>query len=234
LYFFIRMISVTVNSRQLGNFKVREAGKVFSYIIGLGSIVFVAVFFALDPVRRAIISVLGFVFGGVLTLFGKSMDPTLEFFQAGGERFIEENLVEPESGFIDFEMKDELNTYGATSNIFEYTTMALALGILIIIGILLLRRKGKKREVEQLGTYSFSFKGRKEKLAPERQLNYDYSSARDEVRKTFEQFEKEAQRYNFSRLQGETLKEWFSRMGWKQNELILSIYNDVRYGSRTP
>lgn len=234
LYFFIRMISVTVNSRQLGNFKVREAGKVFSYIIGLGSVVFVSVFFALDPVRRAIISVLGFLFGGVLTLFGKSMDPVLEFFKKGGERFIEENLVEPESGFIDFEMKDELTTHGATSSIFEYTSLALTLVILISIAILLMRRKGKKRDVEQLEKYSFSFKGKREKPQVQLQLLYDYSSARDEVRKTFEQFEKEAQTYNFSRMHGETVKEWFSRMGWKQNELILSIYNDVRYGSRTP
>ena len=88
--------------------------------------------------------------------------------------------------------------------------------------------------MEKLETYSFSFKGKKAKPEEQRQLLYDYSSARDEVRKTFEQFEKEAQNYNFSRLHGETVKEWFSRMGWKQNDLILSIYNDVRYGSSTP
>ncbi|MFC5602891.1 hypothetical protein [Sporosarcina koreensis] len=234
LYFFIRMISVTVNSRQLGNFKVREAGKVFGYIVGLGALVFVAVFFALDPVRRGIIGVLGFLFGGVLTLFGKSMDPILEFFKSGGEKFIEENMEEPDSGFIDFELQDELHTYGATSSIFEYTSLALTLVILITLAILLMRRKGKKQNVEQLEKYSFSFRGKREKPQVERRLMYDYSSARDEVRKTFEQFEKEAQNYNFSRMHGETVKEWFSRMGWKQNDLILSIYNDVRYGSRTP
>jgi len=234
LYFFIRMISVTVNSRQLGNFKVREAGKVFGYIIGLGSLVFVVVFFVMDPIRRVIIGVLGFLFGSVLNLFGKTMDPILEFFKSGAEKFIEENLEELDSGFVDFEMKDELNTYGATSSIFEYTSLALTLAILIIIAILLLRRKGKKREVEKLEGYSFSFKGKREKPEQQRQLMYDYSSARDEVRKTFEQFEKEAQSFNFSRMHGETVKEWFSRMGWRQNELILSTYNDVRYGSRTP
>lgn len=234
LYFFIRMISVTVNSRQLGNFKVREAGKVFGYIIGLGSLVYVVVLFALDPVRRGMISVAGFLFGGVLTLFGKTMEPIIEYFKSGAETFIEENLEEPESGFVDFELHGELETYGASSSIFEYTALAVAFVILISIAILLIRRKGKKRDVEKLENYSFSFKGRKAKPEEQRQLLYDYSSARDEVRKTFEQFEKEAQNYNFSRMHGETVKEWFSRMGWKQNELILSIYNDVRYGSRTP
>lgn len=234
LYFFIRMVSITVNSRQLGNFKVREASKIFGFIIGLGSLVFVVVFFALDPVRRSIIGVLGFLFGSVLTLFGKTMDPILEFFKSGGEKFMEENMEEPESEFIDFEMKDELATHGANSSIFEYTTLVLVLGILIIIAIILMRKKGKKRDVEKLESYKFSFKGRREEPEVQRQLMYDYSSARDEVRKTFEQFEKEAQTYNFSRMHGETVKEWFSRMGWKQNDLILSIYNDVRYGSRTP
>ncbi|MCM3710108.1 hypothetical protein [Sporosarcina luteola] len=234
LYFFIRMISVTVNSRQLGNFKVREAGRVFGYIIALGSLVYVVVLFALDPVRRGMISVAGFLFGGVLTLFGKSMEPIIEYFKSGGEKFIEENLVEPESGFIDFELQGELETYGASSSIFEYTSLAVAFLILIIIAILLMKRKGKKRDVEKLENYSFSFKGRKVKPEEQRQLLYDYSSARDEVRESFLQFEKEAQKNNFSRMHGETVKEWFSRMGWKQNDLILSIYNDVRYGSRTP
>ncbi|MCM3742664.1 hypothetical protein M3193_00800 [Sporosarcina luteola] len=234
LYFFIRMISVTVNSRQLGNFKVREAGRVFGYIIGLGSLVYIVVLFALDPVRRIIISVGGFLFGGVLTLFGKTMEPIIEYFKSGAEKFIEENLVEPESGFVDFELQDEMNTYGATSSIFEYTSLAVAFVILITIAILLIRRKGKKRDVEKLENYSFSFKGRKAKPEEQRQLLYDYSSARDEVRETFLQFEKEAQKNNLSRMHGETVIEWFARMGWKQNDLILSIYNDVRYGSRTP
>ncbi|WP_262172789.1 hypothetical protein [Saccharococcus sp. Marseille-Q5394] len=234
LYFFIRMISVTVNSRQLGNFKVREAGRVFGYIIGLGSLVYVVVLFALDPVRRGMISVAGFLFGGVLTLFGKTMEPIIEYFKSGAEKFIEENLVEPENGFVDFELQGELETYGASSSIFEYTSLAVAFVILISIAILLIMRKGKKRDVERLENYSFSFKGRKAKPEEQRQLLYDYSSARDEVRETFLQFEKEAQKHNFSRMHGETVKEWFSRMGWKQNDLILSIYNDVRYGSRTP
>ncbi|WP_432359699.1 hypothetical protein [Sporosarcina sp. UB5] len=234
LYFFIRMISISINSRQLRNFKVWEAGKIFGFIIGLGAVVFTVVLFALNPVRRAIIEVLGFLFAGALTLFGKSMDPILNFFKSGAENFIEENMEEIVEEYIDFELQDELTTYGATSSIFEYSTMAVALGILFTIAFILIRKKGKKREVEKLDGYSFSFKGRKEKNVQKRPLLYDYSSARDEVRKTFEQFEKEAQEYNLTRMHGETVKEWFSRMGWKQSELILSIYNDVRYGSRTP
>ena len=63
---------------------------------------------------------------------------------------------------------------------------------------------------------------------------YDYSTARDEVRKSFEQFEKEAQRFKLVRHHEETVKEWFVRMGWEKNENVLSIYNAVRYGTHTP
>lgn len=233
LYFFIRMVSITVNSRLLGNFQVREAGRVFGYIVGLGALVFVMILFALDPVRRVFIAATSFLFGGVFTLFGKSMEPIIDFFSKGGER-IEEKLAEQDSGYIDFEMQGELTTYGATSSIFEYTAYAIALVLLIVITIIFIRKKGKKRDDGKQETYSFSFKGKREKPEVQRQLLYDYSSARDEVRKTFEQFEKEAQIYNFSRMHGETVKEWFSRMGWKQKELVVSLYNDVRYGARTP
>ncbi len=233
LYFFIRMVSITVNSRQLGNFKVTEASRIFSSIVGLGALAFVVVLFALDPIRRVIISVFGFVFGGVFTLIGPALDSIFKNMKSEAERR-EDSLEEPESGFIDFELQEEITTYGSTSSIFEYTTMALVLVIVLVITIILIRKKGKKRDVEKLGTYSFSFKGKKEKPEEQLQLLYDYSSARNEVRKTFEQFEKEAQVNNFSRMHGETVKEWFLRMGWKQNDMIFSIYNDVRYGSRTP
>lgn len=233
LYFAIRMVTIYVNSRQLGNFHVREAGRIFGYIIGLGALLFVVVFFALDSVRRLFLAVFGFLFGGIFTLFGKGMDSILEFFKSGAERFIDENLEE-EEGFVDFEMQGELETFGKTSSIFEYTSLGLAFVILIAIAFILIRRKGKQRHVGKQETYSFSFKGKREKPEVQRQLLYDYSSARDEVRKTFEQFEKEAQTYNYSRMHGETVKEWFSRMGWKQNDLVLSVYNEVRYGSRTP
>ncbi|MCG7342695.1 hypothetical protein MHZ92_01045 [Sporosarcina sp. ACRSL] len=234
LYFFVRMVSITVNSRVLNNFKVEEAGKIFGYIIGLGAFVFGVVFFTLDPVRRFVISVLGFVFGGALSLIGPTLDSIFKNIKSGAE-LREENMEEPESGFVDFELQDELTIYGNTSSIFEYTTLALVLATILIITIILIRRRGKERVVEKMDSYSFSFRGRRQKPEDEqRQLLYDYSSARDEVRKTFEEFEKEAQNYNFSRMHGETVQEWFSRMGWKQNELILSIYNDVRYGSRTP
>ena len=109
LYFCIRMVSITVNSRQLGNFKVTEASRIFSYIVGLGALSFVVVLFALDPIRRGIISVFGFVFGGILSLFGTSLDSIFKGIKSGAEKFEEENLEEEESGFVDFELQGELN-----------------------------------------------------------------------------------------------------------------------------
>src|SRR5690606_23637360 len=66
------------------------------------------------------------------------------------------------------------------------------------------------------------------------QLTYDYSKARDEVRKKFEKFENEAKSFGFTRSQSETVNEWFSRMGWQQYHQVYAIYNNVRYGSHNP
>lgn len=233
LFYFIRMMTIAVNSRQLRNFKVVEAGRVLGIILGLGVSVFLIVLFALKPVRLLFIKTFGFLFGGIFTLFGKAMEPIIEYFKSGSERFIEENLEELES-IPDPEMQDELTTFGATSSIFEYSTLAIALAVLIAVVIILIRKKKNGRLGEKQEAYSFSFKGKKENETNQQSMLYDYSSARDEVRKSFEQFEKEAQTFKFNRLHGETVKEWFQRMGWEQNDNILSTYNDVRYGSRVP
>lgn len=230
LFYFIRMLSITVNSRQLGNFKVREAGRIFGVIMGIGTSVFLVVLFALKPVRTLFIEISSFLFGGVFGIFGRALDPILE-----PQEIIKEDVEEVEGSWDDWTpLDDPYKIFGKTSSIFEYTTLAVALVILIAIVIIIIIKKKNNRYAEKQEAYTFSFKGKKEKETKQQIFLYDYSSARDEVRKSFERFEKEAQDYKFNRLHGETVKEWFSRMGWGQNEQILSIYNEVRYGSHVP
>src|SRR5690606_21380742 len=78
LFYFIRMFSITVNSRQLGNFKVREAGRIFGVIMGIGTSVFLVVLFALKPVRTLFIEISSFLFGGVFGIFGRALNPIME------------------------------------------------------------------------------------------------------------------------------------------------------------
>ncbi len=228
LFYFIRMVTITINSRQLGNFKVREAGKVFSIIIGLGAFVFSMVLTVHKPVRLLITETMGFLFGGLSMVFGKAIDPILEFFKIGTEEVSEDNAEESEPRFFDFGERE------AISSIFEYSLLIFVVVVLIMFIAALIVLNKNKRFNDRQETYFFSFKGKRGPEEKQRKPLYDYSIARDEVRKSFERFEKEAQKYKLHRSHEETVKEWFSRMGWENNENILSIYNAVRYGSHTP
>ncbi|MBD7983354.1 hypothetical protein H9649_02080 [Sporosarcina sp. Sa2YVA2] len=232
LYFFIRMITIWINSRQLGNFKMKDANKAFGSIIGISISVFLVIYLLLKPFRLAIFSIFGFLFSGVFTVFGRAVEPILDYFREESERINAE--LEEESTFIDFEMEDEVKIYGASASPFEYTAYILAFVILITIAVILVR---KRREAKLLGkenVYSFSFRGKKGKETVPKQLTYDYSQARDEVRKKFERFENEAKSYDFARSQSETVKEWFTRMGWRTDSVLFNIYEEVRYGSHVP
>ena len=228
LFYFIRMITITINSRQLGNFKVREAGKVFSMIMGLGASVFFIVLIVLETARLLFIKTTGFLFGGLFMVFIQALDPILEFIRKGTEKVDEDNAEAGESHFFDFEERE------ATSSLFEHVTIVFVIAVLIIITVVLIVMKKKKRYNERQEAYYFSFKGKKERGTEQRIMLYDYSTARDKVRKSFERFEKEAQKYKLSRSHEETVKEWFSRMGWENSDHILSLYNAVRYGSYMP
>ncbi|MCM3711834.1 hypothetical protein [Sporosarcina luteola] len=227
LFYFIRLVTIVINSRRLGNFQVREAGKVFSVIVGLGATALFIVLIGLEPVRALVIKITGFLFGGVFMIFLKGIDPLMEFFRKGAERINDDNTVESGFRFFDFEERE------ATSSIFEYSLLVFVVVVLIMLTVALIVLNNNKRFNDRQEAYFFSFKGKREREKEQGKMLYDYSIARDEVRKSFEQFEKEAQKYKLHRYHEETVMEWFSRNGW-ENENILSVYNAVRYGSHTP
>lgn len=72
-----------------------------------------------------------------------------------------------------------------------------------------------------------------ERFQKERQLDYDYSKALVAVRTAYKEFEEEAQSSKAPRFRAETVKEWFSRMDWVQNDALFNTYDKVRYGSHT-
>lgn len=231
LYYFIRMATIMNNSKQLGNFKVRDASKVFSFIIGCGLIAFLFVLTMLKAVRLGILLALVYLFSGLFTLFGKSVGPLLEYLQQGVERFVEEEMT-PLNG--EMEPIQLASFHNATNSGFESVALFFAFTILTIIAVILFKKKRKKRYIEKYSPYMFSTKLNGNKKHKVIQVPYDYSKARNEVRKSFEQFENEARSFNLARLHGETIKDWFSRMGWNQDGIVLTVYNEVRYGLQTP
>ena len=115
-----------------------------------------------------------------------------------------------------------------------HTGLLITLGIFIIAlaAFILIARRKKAQLLDKNPGYTFGSGGRK-KNKKEKRLVYDYSVAVDAVRTAYKEFEKEAQSSKAPRLKGETVKEWFSRMGWDQNEKLFNTYDKVRYGSFT-
>ena len=226
LFYFIRMVTVAINSRKVGNFKVREVGKVFSLIMGIGVAVYFIVLITLKPAKLLFIKAMGLLFGGGLMFFFQAIDSILAFI---------ENLSEKKSE----DVRTEILLFGfeeqkATSSVFENFSFSFIATALVIIAIVLMLIKKKQQYKDRQISYFFSFKGKSKPKKEQQKMLYDYSVAKDKVRKSIEQFEKEAQTYQLNRYHEETIQEWFLRMGWENNENILSVYNAVRYGLHTP
>ncbi|WOV86275.1 hypothetical protein QWT69_09995 [Sporosarcina oncorhynchi] len=231
LYFFIRMITIWFNGKQLNNFKMADANKAFASIVTLGAIVFVSILTLLKPVRLGIFLLFGYLFNSIFTLFGKASSPVLDYIREEAERIEEE---EEEDHFIDFRMEEEAKVFGASASPFEIAMYVLVFVILIAIIVMLVKKNRESRQLDKQDAYTFSFRGKKKKENALSQLTYDYSKARDEVRKKFEKFENEAKIYGCTRSQSETVNEWFLRMGWSKDNRAITIYNEVRYGSHIP
>jgi hypothetical protein len=232
IYFIIRFAVIGLTGWHLRNFNLGDAGRMFAAILGLGFITFLAIYFLLNPFRLAIVAVAGFLFSGLFMLIGKGVTPLIDWFitkfDEARARHLEQS--EEESFFIDFSLQDEIRIFGAT---FSNTELFIMLGIFIIAlvaFILIARRRKKALLLNKDPGYAFRSGGRKKR---EKQLVYDYSKAVDIVRTAYKEFEEEAQSSKAPRLMGETVKEWFTRMDWEQNDALFNTYDKVRYGSLT-
>ena len=63
----------------------------------------------------------------------------------------------------------------------------------------------------------------------EKRTFFPFFPSKNPVRKAMFQFEQKAERYDRGRKKGETVREWFRRLGVEE-EKILSLYEIVRYG----
>jgi hypothetical protein len=111
------------------------------------------------------------------------------------------------------------------------------IGVLILVIALYIGKKFKNKggaeddEEKRYAGYS-SFK---EPVLPDddtKSLNIRYSSANSEIRKSILALEKRAAEKEKSRLNGETLQEWFTRLGFQEEQEFYRIYEAVRYGNK--
>ncbi len=232
LYFVIHFTVIGIMGRHLGNFNIVDVGKMFVGVLGAGVVTFLSVLYLLEPLRNGIVAVLGFLFGGLFMLVSKGIvapiwDRIVAWLDANRAEYYE-TLVE-ESEYVDFEMLDERKVFGATSTLPDIISVTLIVITALIVFIVLVRKRRKMLDANGGDGFLFRSDGRKKKSGV--RSVYDYSVAVDTVRNAFKDFEQAAQSSNAPRLRGETVKEWFLRMGWVQNEAIFNTYDKVRYGS---
>lgn len=232
LYFVIRFTIIGLIGRRLHHFTVVDAGKVFGGLLITGAVTFVVVFYFIESVRSGIIAFVGLLFAGLFMGVVKGIiDPIWGWFiKRLNEKRAELLEEDPDYYFVDFSLQDEVTVFGANSSAVYEMFTAIALIIALIVVIMVMRKKKKNHSDSDQGSL-FRSGGRKKDMKKNSQLMYDYSDAADTVRKAFKEFEEVAQSSSAPRLRGETVKEWFSRMGWGQNEALFTTYDQVRYGS---
>ena len=237
LFIVLRYIVIYFIGKRLPDFHLWEASKVFATIMGAGVATYLVVYFFVEYVRTAFLSILGFLFGGLFKLIGAAITPGMDW----GIAYLDylryrhyEEMEPPEMPtFVDFQMGEE-RIFLESGLTYNQGYIILAVVIIAVIALIVIFRRRKQRYVtDQLPTHNVQSFGRRKKKQVESKPLYDYSVATNDVRSAYQDFEKEANQAKYPRFVGETVKEWFSRMGWGQDENVFVTYDKARYGSLT-
>jgi hypothetical protein len=219
LYIVLRYIAVMITGKWIPNFQFGEVHKMFGSVLGIGIVTFIAVYFFIESFRSAIINVFIMLFGN---LFKKtaSMLPEVEL----------PNQAIPDDGPLE-EVPIEMPTSSDQIDLGLFITI-IAIAIAIIFVIIILKKRKITIHIMKIPFYSLQPLGlNKRKVINNQDLNQ--LSTTNVVRLAYQNFEKDAHLAKSSRLAGETVKEWFHRMGWEQDNQLNITYDKVRYGSLT-
>lgn len=232
LFIISRYIVIYHLGKRLPNFNFWEATKVFTIIMGAGIATYLFVYFFIESIRTAALSVLGFLFGGVFRITAAALTPFIEWLIAY-HNYIKykayEEMEPPVLGEVEFQA-DEVRTIpdATETSIGIYVTIAVVV-IAIIIILVILRRRTQQEESSEVVTHKLRSFGRQKKQVASKP-NYAYSMATNVVRSAYQDFERDANTAKHPRFAGETVKEWFARMGWGRSEKLFVTYDKARYG----
>ncbi|WP_421384307.1 hypothetical protein ACOJQI_06780 [Bacillus salacetis] len=190
--------------------------------------------------NETVSSLLNNVFGGLFWLLSFLIDPIwnlinwiLELLPKGVSEGLE-SLRRPE-GDMPYEVtQEDLENGGELS--FAWWNEAL-IGILLLVIVLYMWKKYRNKgwsEEEDSKRYA-GYSSYKETVLPsteKQKAKINYSSANSEIRKAILSLEKQAEGKGMSRLNGETLQEWFTRLGFLEEQEFYHIYESVRYGNK--
>ncbi|WP_438316626.1 hypothetical protein [Sporosarcina sp. FA9] len=226
LFVLIRFLTTWVSGRKMPGFRLSELSKIFGSMFGVGVVVLLSVYYFIDTIRTAIISIFSFLFGGLFLLIAKAVTPLLDLFNEWILRNQSSDKEEVEMG-----EPDEAIQEGQVISDFDLNTYFIIFAILIAIGVIIYILKSRKLAIKNVAESKYSIRSGGKKQKPAVQLMYDYSKATNLVRTTYLDFEKEAIRVKSPRYAGETVKEWFARMSWESSYNLFDTYDKARYGS---
>jgi len=225
LFVLIRFLATWLIGRNMPGFRLSEVSKFFGKFLGVGVVVFIAVYYFIDTFRSAIISIFGFLFGGLFLLIAKAVTPFLDLLS---ELIMKSQSLDKE---VETGEQDEAIQQEQSITDFDLNTYFIIFAILIAIGILFYILKSRKLAIKNVAESKYSIRSGGKKQKPAVQLKYDYSEATNLVRTSYLDFEKEAIRVKSPRFAGETVKEWFKRMSWESSDDLFDTYDKARYGS---
>ena len=235
LFIVLRYVVILLVGKRLPDFQFGEASKVFGALIGLGIATYLIIYFFIEYVRDAVITVFAFLFGGLFMMLAAAVTPFIDWAIEYRDYLKYRNYQEmkvPDFILEDGRM-DEIRTISGPfeSSIGVFISVSVLL-IAIVILIVILRKRKLVSVSTEPSIFSVRSFGRKKKEV-ELEPAYDYSMATNAVRSAYQNFENEATAASYSRFSGETVKEWFRRMGWAQNENVFGTYDKARYGSNS-
>ena len=236
LFIVLRYITILILGRRLPEFEWLETSKVFAAIMGVGIAAYLIMYYLLEPVRNAVLAILGFLFGGLFMFVSAAITPFIDYVIDWLDYLRWNKYQEMETPILNFEDDaDEKLTILSSSadvNIWGYI-VGITVIIAAIVLFMIFRKRSNRYEESKDPAFKVRLFGRGGQEKQTIEHVYDYSIASNAVRTAYQDFEKDAHKAKYPRFAGETVKEWFSRMGWNKNDDLFVTYDKARYGSMT-
>ncbi|MGD6801680.1 hypothetical protein [Rossellomorea aquimaris] len=230
--YLVRFAESAVHSKKAARFKSAKLPLLFTVLLaGLAAL--------LAAVTDTVGGAINYVMGGVFWLLSFLVTPVWQ-------------LINWFLGLLPKDMSEGLQSIGRLDMPYDITSeqledssnrlflswwneVLIAVLVLIILVYVWRRYKDKGWVAEEgskryAGFSSFKASGIAEKAI--QSTNTKYSAADSEIRKDIFSLEKLAEKNGVSRLNGETLEEWLSRLGIQEDKEFYRLYEEVRYGNK--
>ena len=226
IFIVLRYVLIILEGKWQNNTNMKEVTRVFGGLTLIAGAVFVLVNYAIEPVRNFILMILRLTFGKLFYLVA-SLFPDFDEEGTGPGQ-----LPGGVDDGISFAPEKEITQVASESVNLSVIITIITVIILVVALVVLLRKRKRDFQESTEPMYTVRSNGRKKKKV-DQAIHYDYSQATNEIRTAMQEFEEAASAATYPRFIDETVKEWFKRMKWTENDSFFSLYDRVRYGNQS-